>query len=49
MVCRYKTAQFKGYFLCAWAVLDIIFNFAQGMESGQKNDGFILDLLMQFN
>ena len=49
MFCRYKTAQFKGYFLGAWAVLDILFKFAPGMESGRKNEGSILDLLMQFN
>jgi hypothetical protein len=42
------TAQFKGYFLGTWAVLDILFKFAPGMESGRKNEGFILDLLMQF-
>jgi hypothetical protein len=46
---RYKTAQFNGYFLGAWAVLDILFQIAPGMESGRKNEGFILDLLMQFN
>ena len=28
--------------------LDILFKFAPGMESGRKNEGFILDLLMQF-
>ena len=47
-VCRHKTAQFKGYFLGAWAVLDILFKFTPGMESGRKNEGFILDLLVQF-
>ena len=46
---RYKTASFRDYFLGARAVLDILFKFAPGMESGRKNEGFILDLLMQFN
>ena len=48
-VCRYKTASFRDYFLGARAVLDILFKFAPGMESGRKNEGYILDLLMQFN
>ena len=47
-VCRYKTAQFKGYFLGARAILDILFKFAPGVESGRKIEGFILDFLMQF-
>ena len=48
MVRRYKTAQFKGYFLGARAVLEILFKLAPGMESGRKNEGFILYLFMQF-
>jgi hypothetical protein len=48
-VCRYKTASFRGYFLGARAVLDILFKFAPGMEYGRKNEDFILDLLRQFN
>ena len=40
-------AQFKSYFLGIRAVLDILFKFASGMESGRKNEGFILNLLMQ--
>ena len=47
-VCRYKTAHFKGYFLGARAVLDIFYEFAPVMESGRKNEGAILHLLMQF-
>ena len=47
-VCRYKTVSFRGYFLGARAVLDILFLFAPGMESGRKNECFILDLLMRF-
>ena len=46
---RYKTAHFKGYFLGARAVLDIFFEFTPVMESGKKNEGAILHLLMQFN
>mgnify|MGYP001191388250 CR=1 FL=1 len=46
---RYKTASFRDYFLGARAVLDILFKFAPGMESGRKNEGFISDLLMQFD
>ena len=46
---RYKTAHFEGYFLGARAVLDIFFEFAPVMESGKKNEGAILHLLMQFN
>jgi hypothetical protein len=45
---RYKTAHFEGYFLSARAVLDIFFEFALVMESGRKNEGAILHLLMQF-
>ena len=45
---RYKTAHFEGYFLGARAVLDIFFEFAQVMESGKKNEGAVLHLLMQF-
>ena len=45
---RYKTAHFKGYFLGARADLDIFFEFASVMESGRKNEGAILHLLMQF-
>jgi hypothetical protein len=45
---RYKTAHFEGYFLGARAVLDIFFEFALVMESGRKNEGAILHLLMQF-
>jgi hypothetical protein len=30
------------------AVLDILYKFAPGMESGRKNKGFILNLLIQF-
>jgi hypothetical protein len=46
---RYKTAHFEGYFLgAARAVLDIFFEFAPVMESGRKNEGAILHLLMQF-
>ena len=41
-------AHFEGYFLGASAVLDIFFEFALVMESGRKNDGAILHLLMQF-
>ena len=48
MVRRYETDQFKGFFLGDRAVLDILFKFDLGMESVRKNDGFILDLLMQF-
>ena len=44
---RYKTAHFEGYFLGAGAVLDIFFEFAPVMESGRKNEGAILHLLMQ--
>jgi hypothetical protein len=47
-VCRYKMAHFKGYFLGARAVLDIFYVFAPVMESGRKNEGAILHLLMQF-
>jgi hypothetical protein len=45
---RYKTAHFEGYFLGARAVLDIFLEFALVIESGRKNEGFILHLLMQF-
>ena len=41
-------ADFEGYFLGARAVLDIFFEFALVMESGRKNKGAILHLLMQF-
>ena len=41
--------HFEGYFLGARAVLDIFFEFAPVMESGRKNEGAILHLLMQFN
>jgi hypothetical protein len=46
---RYKTAHFEDYFLGARAVLDIFLEFALVMESGRKNEGAILHLLMQFN
>jgi hypothetical protein len=46
---RYKTPHFEGYFLGARAVLDIFLEIALVMESGRKNEGFILHLLMQFN
>jgi hypothetical protein len=45
---RYKTAHFEGYFLGARDVLDIFFEFAPVMESGKKNEGAFLHLLMQF-
>ena len=47
---RYKTAHFEDYFLGARAVLDIFLEFALVvvMETGRKNEGFILHLLMQF-
>ena len=45
---RYKTAHFEGYFLGARAVLDIFFEFFPVMESGRKNEGAILHLLIQF-
>jgi hypothetical protein len=35
--------------LGARAVLDIFLEFALVMESGRKNEGFVLHLLMQFN
>jgi hypothetical protein len=41
--------HFEGYFLIARAVLDIFFEFALVIESGRKNEGAILHLLMQFN
>ena len=40
--------HFEGYFLGAWAVLDIFFEFAPVMDSGRKNEEAILYLLMQF-
>ena len=45
---RYKTAHFEGNFLGARAVLDIFFEFALVIQSGRKNEGAILHLLMQF-
>ena len=40
--------NFRGYFLGTRAVLEILFKFAKGMESGRKNEGFILNHIMQF-
>ena len=44
MVLGYKTARFLG----DRVVLNILFKFATDMESGRNNEGFILDLLIQF-
>ena len=46
---RVLLAHLEGYFLGARAVLDIFLEFALVIDSGKKNEGFILHLLMQFN